>query len=332
MKRALLIRMIALFSLVLVLAMPARLAFTQTAQPAVVQIGGGYTTGVYYQSANAIAKIVNKKSQTLGFRCKVVSTTGSSANVEAVRSGTVQFAYLQSDTQFQAWNGTNEWSEKGAQKDLRSVFALYPEALTLIAADGVGIDSIEGLKGKRVNTGVVGSGQYSVSLAALTAVGIDYDKDMKMSQLQSNEAPDLLQEGKIDAYFYMVGHPNMNVREATMGKKKKVRICEVAGPGIDAMLRDKPYYVGTVIPMRFYPNAVNKSDVVTFGVKATLITSAAVPDDVVYRLTKEVFANLDQFKKLVPAHWQLTKKNMLEGLTAPIHPGAMKYYKEAGLM
>lgn len=332
MKRAPVITLIALFSLVLVLAMPARLAFTQTAQPAVVQIGGGYTTGLYYQSANAIEKIVNKKSQALGFRCKVVSTTGSVANVEEVMTGTVQFAYMQSDTQFQAWSGTNEWREKGPQKDLRAVFAVYPEALTLIAAEGAGINNIEGLKGKRVNTDVVGSGQRQVSLAALTAVGIDYDKDMKMAQFQANEAPDLLQEGKIDAYFYMVGHPNMNVREATMGKKKKVRICEVAGPGIDAMLREKPYYVRTVIPMRFYPNALNKSDVFTFGVKATLVTSAAIPDDVVYRLTKEIFTNLDQFRTLVPAHWQLTRKNMLEGLTAPVHPGAMKYYQEAGLM
>jgi TRAP transporter TAXI family solute receptor len=332
MQRALVMSMISLFSLALVLAIPFRLALAQTARLKVVKIGGGYATGVYYQSANAIEKIINKESEALGIRCKVVSTAGSVANVEEVMSGKAQFAYIQSDTQFQAWNGTDEWSESGAQKDLRSVFALYPEALTLIAAEGTGINSIEDLKGKRVNTGVAGSGQHQVSLAALIAVGIDYEKDIKISQFPTNEAPDLLQQGKIDAYFYMVGHPNMNVREATMGKNRKVRICEVAGPGIDAMLRDKPYYVKTVIPMRFYQNALNKSDVSTLGVKATLITSAAVPDDVVYRLTKEIFTNLDHFRKLVPAHWELTKKNMLEGLTAPVHPGAMRYYREAGLM
>jgi len=206
-----------------------------------------------------------------------------------------------------------EWSKKGLQKDLRSVFALYPEALTLIGAEGSGIGSIKDLTGKRVNIGVPGSGQYEVALQVLTAIGIDSG-------------------GQIDAHFYVVGHPNMNVREATMGKSKKVRICEVAGPGIDTMLRDKPYYVRTVIPMQFYPAAVNKGDVLTFGVDATLVTSASVPDDVVYKLTKEIFENLDQFKRLVAAQWQLTKKGMLEGLTAPIHPGAMKYYKEAGLM
>jgi TRAP transporter TAXI family solute receptor len=181
MKKALVVSVISLFSLALALAIPFRLALAQTARLRVVKIGGGYATGVYYQSANAIEKIMNKRSEALGFRCKVVSTTGSVANVEEVMAGTVQFAYIQSDTQFQAWNGTSEWREKGPQKDLRSVFALYPEALTLIAVEGSGINNIEDLKGKRVNTGVVGSGQYQVSLAALNAAGIDYDKDIKMS-------------------------------------------------------------------------------------------------------------------------------------------------------
>jgi TRAP transporter TAXI family solute receptor len=298
----------------------------------VVTIGGGYTTGLYHQSANAIAKVVNKRSQTLGFRCKVVPTTGSAANVEAVTAGKVQFAYVQSDVQFEAWSGVGEWRKKGPQKDLRSVFALYPETLTLIAAEGSGIGGIGDLRGKRLNIGVPGSGQYEVGLQALKAVGMDSEGQIKTTTYQANEAPDLLQQGQIDSYFYVVGHPNMNVREATMGKIARVRICEVAGPGIDAMLRDRPYYVRTVIPMQFYPKAVNKGDVATFGVKATLVTSASVPDEVVYKLTREIFENLDQFKRLVAAQWQLTKKGMLEGLTAPIHPGAMKYYKEAGLM
>jgi TRAP transporter TAXI family solute receptor len=332
MKRALLIRMRAFVALVVAIAMPSTLGLAQTAQPSVVKIGAGYTTGVYHQSANAIAKIVNKKSQALGFRCKVVGTTGSSENIEEVVAGNVQFAYVQSDTQFQAWNGAGEWSKKGPQKDLRSVFALYPEVLTLIAAEGTGIETIDDLKNKRVNVGAPGSGQYEISLQALTAVGINQDKQMQTTQFQANEAPGLLQQGQIDAYFYVVGHPNINVREATMGKIKKVRICGVAGPGIEAMLRDKPYYIRTVIPTQFYPDTVNKGDVPTFGVKATLVTSATVSDEVVYNLTKEIFENLDQFERLVATHWQLTKKSMLEGLTAPIHPGAMRYFKEAGLM
>jgi TRAP transporter TAXI family solute receptor len=332
MKRALVMSMRPFLAVVLAMAMSSGFAGARAAQPAVVTIGGGFATGLYYQSANAIEKVVNKRSPALGFRCKVLASTGSAENVDEVISGEVQFAYVQSDVQFRAWNGVGPWSEKGPQTQLRSVFALYPEALTLIAAEGSGIGSSRDLRGKRVNIGAPGSGQYEFALQALRAVGTDFAGQITITTYQSNEAPDLLEQGRIDAYFYMVGHPNMNVREATMSKIKKVRICEVAGPGIDTMLRDEPYYVRTVIPMRFYPQAVNQGDVLTLGVKATLVTSASVPDEVVYKLTKEIFENLDQFKRLVAAQWQLTKKGMLEGLTAPIHPGAMKYYKEAGLM
>ena len=332
MKRTLVMSMRPFLALVFAMAMTSSFAGAQTGAPAVVTIDGGYATGLYYQSANAIAKIVNRRSQALGLRCTVVPSSGSVENVGEVVAGKVQFAYAQSDVQFQAWNGLGEWREKGPQKDLRSVLALYPEALTLIAAEGSNIGGIEDLKGKRVNIGVPGSGGYEVSLQALRAVGIDSDGQINTTNYQASEAPLFLQQEKIDAYFYVVGHPNMNVRQATTGKIKKVRICEVAGPGIDAMLKAKPYYASTVIPMQFYPNALNKGDVLTFGVKATLVTSASMPDEVVYKLTKEVFENLDQFKRLVAAQWQLTKKGMLEGLTAPIHPGAMKYYREAGLM
>jgi hypothetical protein len=332
MKRTLVMSIRPFLAVVLAMAMSSGFAGAQTAKPAVVTIGGGYTTGLYYQSANAIAKLVNKRSQALGLKCTVVPSTGSAENVDEVISGEVQFAYVQSDVQFRAWNGVGPWSKKGPQTQLRSVFALYPEALTLIAAEGSGIGSSRDLRGKRVNIGAPGSGQYEFALQALRAVGTDFAGQITITTYQSNEALDLLEQGRIDAYFFMVGHPNMNVREATMSKIKKVRICDVAGPSIDTVLRDEPYYVRTVIPMRFYPQAANKGDVLTLGVKATLITSASVPDDVVYKLTREIFENLDQFKKLVAAQWQFTKKGMLEGLTAPIHPGAVKYYKEAGLM
>ena len=332
MKRTRVMRMRAFLALVLAMAMTSSFAGAQSAPPAVVTIDGGYSTGLYYQSANAIAKIVNKRSQALGFKCKVLPSTGSVENVGEVMAGEVHFAYAQSDVQFQAWNGVGPWSTKGAQKNLRSVFAIYPEALTLIAAEGSGIGGIEDLRGKRVNIGVPTSGQYEVALQALRAVGLDSAGEITTTNYKTNEATLLLQQGQIDAYFYVVGHPNMNVREATMGEIKKVRICEVTGLGIDTMVKDKPYYVRSLIPMQFYPKAVNTADVPTLGVKATLVTSASMPDDVVYKLTKEVFDNLDQFKRLVAAQWQLTKKEMLEGLTAPIHPGAMRYYKEAGLM
>jgi TRAP transporter TAXI family solute receptor len=295
-----------------------------------VTIGTGGITGVYYPTGGAIAKIVNKKRDVYGIRCTVESTGGSVFNVNAVMAGDLEFGVVQSDRQYQAWYGMAEWQGK-PQKDLRAVFSIHPESVTLVAADDAGIKTIADLKGKRVNIGNPGSGQRQNSIDALEAVGINYEKDLTAESVVADEAPGLLQDGRIDAYFYTVGHPSGNIKEATAGRRK-VRICDIAGPGIDKLIKEKPYYAKAVVPAKFYEGALNKNDVQTFGVKATFVTSAKVPDEIVYAVTKEVFDNFDEFKKLHPAFEVLTKKGMLEGLTAPIHPGALKYYKEAGLM
>jgi TRAP transporter TAXI family solute receptor len=296
-----------------------------------VTIGTGAVSGVYYPTGGAIAKIVNLKKKEYGIRATVESTAGSAFNIDAVLAGDLQFGIAQSDRQYEAWNGLAEWKDKGRQKDLRSVFSLHPEAVTLVAADDAGIRSIDDLRGKRVNIGNPGSGQRQNAIDALGAAGIDYEKDITAESVAADEAPGLLQEGRIDAYFYTVGHPSPNIKDATAGRRK-VRIIDVAGPGLDKLIAEKPYYTKAVIEMASYPGALNTQDVHTFGVKATLITSAKVSDEAVYTVTKEVFDNLDLFKTLHPALAVLTKKGMLEGLTAPIHPGAMKYYQEAGLM
>jgi TRAP transporter TAXI family solute receptor len=295
-----------------------------------VTIGTGGITGVYYPTGGAIAKIVNLKKKEYGIRATVESTGGSVFNVNAVMAADLEFGIVQSDRQYQAWFGLAEWQDKGKQEDLRAVFTIHPEAITLVAADDAGIKTIQDLKGKRVNIGNPGSGQRQNSIDAMTAAGIDYEKDIKAESVVADEAPGLLQDGRIDAYFYTVGHPSGNIKEATAGRRK-VRIIDVVGPGLDALIADKPYYAKAIIQMSNYPGALNKEDVNTFGVKATFVTSAKVPDEVVYAITKEVFDNFDDFKKLHPAYSVLTKEAMLEGMTAPIHPGAMKYYKEVGL-
>jgi TRAP transporter TAXI family solute receptor len=222
-----------------------------------------------------------------------------------------------------------EWKDKGVQKDLRAVFTIHPESITLVAADDAGIKTMQDLKGKRVNIGNPGSGQRQNSIDALEAAGIDWKTDIKAEGVKAAEAPGLLQDGRIDAFFYTVGHPNGNIKESTSGKRK---VHMVPITDVESLLSKFPYYAKAVVPMKFYPGASNEGDVETFGVKATFVTSAKVPDDVVYAITKEVFDNFEAFKKLHPAYGVLTKKNMLEGMSAPIHPGAMKYYKEAGLM
>ena len=293
-----------------------------------VTIGTGGITGVYYPTGGAIARIVNKKRKVYGIRCTVESTGGSVFNVNAVMTGDLEFGVVQSDRQFQAMKGLAEWKDKGPQKDLRAVFTIHPESITLVAADDAGIKSIQDLKGKRVNIGNPGSGQRQNSIDALTNAGINYEKDLTAEGVKAAEAPGLLQDGRIDAFFYTVGHPSGAIKEATAGRRK---VHFVPITGVDKLLSKYPYYAKAMIPIKLYPGATNKSDVDTFGVKATFVTSAKVEDRVVYAVTKEVFENFEAFKKLHPAYGVLTKQNMLEGMSAPIHPGAMKYYKESGL-
>lgn len=326
MKKALVLGVAVLFGFVL---------FMGTAPSAVqakttfVTIGTGGITGVYYPTGGAIAKIVNAKRKEYGIRCTVESTGGSVFNVNAIMAGDLEFGVVQSDRQYQAINGLAEWKDKGKQADLRAVFSIHPESVTLVAAVDSGIKTIADLKGKKVNIGNPGSGQRQNSIDGLTAAGIDYEKDIEAESVKAAEAPGLLQDGRLDAFFYTVGHPSGAIKEATAGARKVqfIPITEVAD-----LLKKYPYYAKSVIPISLYPGAVNDADVNTFGVKATFVTSAKVPENVVYAVTKEVFENFEAFKKLHPAYSMLTKEGMLEGLSAPFHPGAEKYYKEAGLI
>lgn len=291
-------------------------------------IGTGGVTGVYYPTGGAISKMVNAKFDTYHIKLTVESTGGSVFNVNALMSGDLEFGVIQSDRQFQGVNGTADWKDKGPQKKLRAICAIHPESVTLLAAVDANINSIEDLKGKVVNIGNPGSGQRQNAIDALENAGISWENDLQAESLKADEAAKMLQDGRLDAYFYTVGHPAGSFKEATAGRRK-VKFIPIVN--LDNLLKKFPYYAKSFIPVSNYPMAENSEDVPTFGVKATLCTSADVPDDIVYAVTKEIFDNLDAFKKLHPAFAVLTKENMLEGLSAPIADGAMKYYKEAGL-
>jgi TRAP transporter TAXI family solute receptor len=296
---------------------------------AFIAIGTGGLTGVYYPTGNAIARMINKKRRTYGIRCTVESTSGSVFNVNALMAGDLEFGVVQSDRQYQAWHGLAEWRRLGPQKDLRAVFSIHPESVTLVAAEDAGVSTIQDLRGKRINVGNPGSGQRQNALDALWSAGIDFKTDLRAEGVKAAEAPGLLQDGRIDAFFYTVGHPSGAIKEATAGKRK-VRIVPITE--IERLLERYPFYTGATIPIRFYPRATNKEDVPTFGVRATLVTSARIPDPVVYAITKEIFEHLGDFKKLHPAYQGLTEADMLKGLSVPFHPGALRYYREAGLL
>jgi TRAP transporter TAXI family solute receptor len=272
--------------------------------------------------------MVNAKRKQYGIRATVESTGGSVFNVNAILSGDLEFGVVQSDRQYQAIKGIADWKDKGPQQDIRAVFSIHPENVDLIVAVESGINSIQDIKGKRINLGNIGSGYRQNAIDALIANGLDYKKDFHSESIKAAESPGLIQDGRIDGAFYTVGHPSGYYKEATSGRRK-VKFIPITN--IDSLLEKYPYYAKSVTRMELYPGAANKGDVPTFGVKATFVTSIKVPEDIVYAITKEVFDNFDSFKKLHPAYGGLKKENMLDGLSAPIHPGAMRYYKEVGL-
>lgn len=298
-------------------------------QPTPISIGTGSPDGNAYLAGKVIAEIVNRDIGTHNLRTTIEATSGSVFNVNAVITGDLTFGIVRSDSQWQAVKGTKEWKKKGPQTDLRAVFTIHPESVTLVAAVDAGIKSIMDLKGKRVNIGQPGSGQRQNAIVALEAVNIDYQTDMNTEGLKASESANLLQDGRIDAFFFTTGHPNRDIQDATTGRRK-VRFAAITG--IDKLLEKYPYYTKSAIASKLYPGAVNEGNIPTFGPKATLVTSAQVSDTVVYAVTKEIFENFAEFKGMRPAHANLTKPDMLKALSAPLHPGALRYYKEAGLM
>ena len=302
------------------------------AETVFVTIGSGDFTGVYFPVGLTIAKMINLRRNVYGIRATVESTRGSVFNLNSIMAGYLEFGLAQSDIQYQAVKGLAEWAIKGPQEQLRAVFSVHHESVCLVAAVDAGIKTIADLKGKKVNLGNPGSGQYQNSIDALQAEGLNLKSDIYAEKVKAAEAPVLLQDNRIDAFFCTVGHPSETLQNATTGERK-VRFIPISGPGIDQMIADKNYYTQTTVPVaQFYPGAESPSDLKTFGVIATLCTSSKIPDNVVYTITKEVFDNFADFKRQHPAFRDLAKEDMLKGLTAPLHPGAVKYFKEIGLL
>ena len=295
-----------------------------------ITIGSGGITGVYYPTGGAICRMVSKDRARHGLRCSVESTGGSVYNIDTMRAGELDMAIVQSDLQYKALKGADDdFQDKGPFEDLRAVFSLHAEPFTVVARADSGIATFDDLKGKRVNVGNPGSGQRSTMEMLMAAKGWTMNDFALVSELKSAEQAQALCDDKIDAMVFTVGHPSGSIQEATTSCA--ARLIPVTGPEVDQLLAQNPYDVKSVIPGGMYPG--NDQDVETFGVKATLVTRADVPDDVVYEVTKAVFEHLEEFKKLHPAFASLQKEEMVtQALSAPLHPGAAKYYKEAGLM
>lgn len=297
------------------------------AQQKFITIGTGGVTGVYYAAGGAICRLVNKDRAKHGIRCSVESTGGSVFNVNTIKAGELDLGFSQSDVQFNALRGLAQFKDAGPWADQRAVFSVHPEPFTVVARKEANIKSFADLKGKRFNVGNPGSGTRASMEELLVAMGWKLGDFSLASELKADEHGPALCDGKIDGFFYGVGHPSANIQDPTTSCG--ARLVSVTGPAVDKLIADKPYYAKAVIPGGLYPN--NPDPTTTYGVLATVVASTKAPADTVYQVVKAVFDNFEEFKKLHPALAHLTPQNMVkDGLSAPLHEGAARYYKEKG--
>jgi len=295
------------------------------AQQKYITIGTGGVTGVYYAAGGAICRLVNKDRKAHGIRCSVESTGGSVFNINTIKAGELDMGVAQSDVHFNAAKGMGQFKEP--MPELRAVFGLHPEPVTVVARKEANIRSFADFKGKRLNVGNPGSGTRSSLDELIGAMGWKLSDFSLASELKADEHGPALCDGKIDGFFYLVGHPSANIQDPTTVCGAK--LVSVTGPAAEKLVREKPYYAKATIPGGLYPN--NPQTTETYGVLATFVSSSKVPSDTIYQVVKAVFDNFDEFKKLHPALGVLTPQAMItDGLSAPLHDGAMKYYKEKG--
>jgi len=294
-----------------------------------ISIGTGGVTGVYYPTGGAICRLVNKSRKEHGIRCAVESTGGSVYNINTIKGGELEFGVAQSDWQYHAYNGTSRFEGDAAFPDIRAVFSVHPEPFTLIVRGDSGIEGFADLSGKRVNVGNPGSGQRATMEVVMDAFGIGMDDLALATEYKGSEMATQLCDGNIDAMIYTIGHPAAAIKEATT--TCDARLINVTGEPIDKLVADNPFYRVATIPGGMY--AGTDTETTTFGVGATFVTSATIPEDTVYIVAKAVMENIEDFRQLHPAFAELDPAEMVKaGLSAPLHAGAEKAYKELGLV
>lgn len=294
-----------------------------------VTIGTGGQTGVYYVVGGSICRLVNRGTKDHDVKC-THTTGGSVKNINGIRAGDLDMGVAQSDCQYHGYNGTapNQFPD-GAYEDLRAVFSVHPEPFTVVARADSGITTFEGLVGKRVNVGNPGSGARGTMEVVMEKMGWTMDSFKLAAELKSSEQSQALCDNKIDAMVFTVGHPSGTIKEATTSCDSI--LIPVTGEEIDKLAEENSYYAKTVVPGGMYTGT--DTDTPTFGVGATFVTSAKVSEDTVYTIVAAVFDNFKRFKKLHPAFANLTEADMIsKNISAPLHPGAIKYYKEKGWM
>lgn len=299
------------------------------AQDKFITIGTAGQTGVYYVVGQSVCKMVNRTSDEHGYRCTAPATGGSIANLNAIAQGELDFGIVQSDWQYHAMNGTSTFADSGPNEKLRSVLSAHPDVVTVVARADSGIETLGDLAGKRVNIGNPGSGSRATAEVLLDTIGLAVEDLSLASDLKSAEQSQALCDNKIDAMMFSAGHPVGNIKEATVACD--TRFLQIQSAEIDAMVAETPYYSKATIPAGMYRG--QPDTIQSYGPLATLVTSSDTDEEAVYQVVKAIFDNFERFKALHPAFADLEEADMIaNGMIAPPHEGAVRYYKERGWM
>ncbi len=294
-----------------------------------IVIGTGSVTGVYFPAGGALCRLVNQTQQEHGIHCAVESTEGSPVNLSGVLGGTLAMGVVQSDWQYHAYQGNAPVAGRQDGADLRAVFSLYAEPLTVVTQAESGIEIFSDLRGKRFSPGGQGTSQRATVEALFNILGWESDDFVEVPPVPAGEEVVALCSGSVDAILMTSGHPNGLITQLTSGCE--ARLVPIDRSAIDALVAATPYYTGAVIQGGLYPG--NLDDVPSFGLGATVVTGATVPDDTVYQVVRAVFENLEAFAAQHPALSTLSPAEMVSALsTAPLHPGAERYFRERGLL
>ncbi len=288
------------------------------ADPALVSIGTGGKTGVYYLAGGAICDLVNARRWETGVRCLAEPSDGSIANLRDLRSGARTFGIVQSDWLANAVKGTGPFAEAGPDRDLRAVFGLFREPFTVVARPDAGIADFADLKGKRVSFGPSGSGGRATMGVVMQTLGWSDTDFAYVADLPMADTPRALCAGEIDAAVFIVAYPNLTVEE--MVSACGAAMVPLDAAEIDPMVAENPAYARTEIPAGTYRG--QDSAIPTFAPTATFVTSARTPPAIVRTVASAVLQGLDVFRAVHPAFAGLDAAAMTEpGLAAPPHEG-----------
>ncbi|WP_368175703.1 TAXI family TRAP transporter solute-binding subunit [Aeromonas sp. R5-4] len=280
-------------------------------------IGTGPLNGVYYPTGGAICRVLNAGHALHGDSCTVQSTRGSMANLKALDKGDVQLALVQSDVLHHALHGTGPFSGQGANNELRSLFRLYQESLTLLAAPNSGITTLADIEGKRVYPGNNGAGEQITSQALMAAMGWQPGQ-FAAYQLKSDSEPlEGLCDGSLDAAFVVAGHPSLAVGDLI--SRCKVRLIPIEGEQIDRLLKQYPYYQRSRIAANLYPGQTTAIN--NIGMSAELVALASLPDPIVRTVRDTLLARVKQFSRLHPALSKVTPEQLQAQTELPLHAG-----------